>query len=129
MKWKLDDILKENEFDGLYKEIEKDGEELKKWVKKLSPKMSQDSFKKLLLFEEEIGIKMARLSYLPHLMEAVNQKNKKAKIMKSRAEDLGLNISGEGVKIGLWIQGKRKPFLDDENAKRLFSVIDDLEYS
>ena len=78
MKWKLDDILKENEFDGLYKEIEKDGEELKKWVKKLSPKMSQDSFKKLLLFEEEIGIKMARLSYLPHLMEAVNQKNKKA---------------------------------------------------
>ena len=33
MKWKLDDILKENEFDGLYKEIEKDGEELKKWVK------------------------------------------------------------------------------------------------
>jgi len=129
MKWKLDDILKENEFDGLYKEIEKDGEELKKWVKKLSPKMSQDSFKKLLLFEEEIGIKMARLSYLPHLMEAVNQKNKKAKIMKSRAEDLGLNISGEGAKIGLWIQGKRKPFLDDENAKRLFSVIDDLEYS
>ncbi|HQI13465.1 MAG TPA: M3 family oligoendopeptidase [Candidatus Woesebacteria bacterium] len=129
MKWKLDDILKENEFDGLYKEIEKDGEELKKWVKKLSPKMSQDSFKKLLLFEEEIGIKMARLSYLPHLIEAVNQKNKKAKIMKSRAEDLGLNISGEGVKIGLWIQGKRKPFLDDENAKRLFSVIDDLEYS
>ena len=129
MKWKLDDILKENEFDGLYKEIEKDGEELKKWVKKLSPKMSQDSFKKLLLFEEEIGIKMARLSYLPHLMEAVNQKNKKAKKMKSRAEDLGLNISGEGAKIGLWIQGKRKPFLDDENAKRLFSVIDDLEYS
>ena len=129
MKWKLDDILKENEFDILYKEIERDGEELKKWVKKLSPQITRDDFKKLLLFEEAVGIKMARLSYLPYLIGAVNQKNKKAKIMKSRAEDLGLKISNDGAKIGLWIQGKRGPFLDKKNAERLFSVIDDLEYS
>lgn len=91
--------------------------------------MSQKEFKKLLLFEEEMGIKLSRLAYLPHLMEAVDQKDQRAKVLTRKAEDLGLKISEVSTKIGLWIQGKIEPRLDDKNAKRLFGVIEDLEYA
>ena len=129
MKWNLEDILKVKDFEKLSKEVERDLEKLKLLVKKLSPKMSQKEFKKLLLFEEEMGIKLSRLAYLPHLMEAVDQKDQRAKVLTRKAEDLGLKISEVSTKIGLWIQGKIEPQLDNKNAKRLFGVIKDLEYS
>lgn len=129
MKWNLEDILKVKDFEKLSKEVERDLEKLKLLVKKLSPKMSQKEFKKLLLFEEEMGIKLSRLAYLPHLMEAVDQKDQRAKVLTRKAEDLGLKISEVSTKIGLWIQGKIEPRLDDKNAKRLFGVIEDLEYA
>lgn len=129
MKWNLKEILEVKDFDKLSKEIEKDLEKLKIWVKKLSPKMSREDFEKMLRLEEEMGVKMSRLAYLPHLMEAVNQKDQQAKVLSKKAEDLGLKISQTSTKIGLWIQGKIEPKLDDKNAKRLFGVIKDLEYS
>lgn len=128
MKWNLDDIVPLNKFDDLYGEIEKDLEVLKKWVEKLHPKMSREDFGKLMEFDEKMGVKLSRLAYLPSLMESVNQKDQVAKILKNKTEDLGLKISEVGMKIGLWIQGKREPFLDDKNAGRLFGVIPDLEY-
>lgn len=128
MKWNLDDILTLNKFDSLYQEVEGEIKTLEKWVEKLNPKMSQKEFGELLEWDEKLGVKLSRLGYLPHLMEAVNQKDQEAKLLKSRNENLGLKISEIGMKIGLWIQGKRKPILDDENAKRLFATIPDLEY-
>ena len=128
MKWNLDDILKANKFDDLYKEVEGEIKTLEKWVEKLDPKMSQKEFGEMLQWDEKLSVKMSRLGYLPHLREAVNQKDQEAKLMKSRVENLGLKISEIGMKIGMWIQGKRKPILDDENAKRLFATIPDLEY-
>lgn len=128
MKWNLDDILKANKFDDLYKEVEGEIKTLEKWVEKLDPKMSQKEFGELLEWDEKLSVKMSRLGYLPHLREAVDQKDQEAKLMKSRVENLGLKISEIGMKIGLWIQGKRKPILDDANAKRLFATIPDLEY-
>ena len=129
MKWNLKEILEVKDFDKLSQEIEKDLEKLKIWVKKLSPKMSREDFEKMLRLEEEMRVKMSRLAYLPHLMEAVNQKDQQAKVLSKKAEDLGLKISQTSTKIGLWIQGKIEPQLDDKNAKRLFGVIKDLEYS
>jgi len=128
MKWNLDDILPLNKFDDLYREVEGEIKTLEKWVEKLKPEMSQKEFGEMLQFDEKMGVKLAKLGYLPHLMEAVNQKDQRAKLLKSRMENLGLRVSEVGIKIGLWIQGKREPILDDKNAKRLFGTISDLEY-
>lgn len=128
MKWNLDDIMPVGKFDDLYKEVEDEIKTLEEWVEKVRPEMSQKEFGEMLRFNEELGVKIARLAYLPELMEAVNQKNQEAKLMKSRVDNLGLKISDIATRLGLWIQGKREPVLDDKNAKRLFSVIPDLEY-
>lgn len=128
MKWNLEHILKKENFDSLYREIESEIEKLKEQVEKLDPKMSQEKFKEYLVFNEKLGVKLARLNYLPFLMESVNQKDQEARLLKSRAEKLSLEVSEIGVKMEMWIKGKREPILDEENAKRLFGTISDLEY-
>lgn len=128
MKWNLDDIMPLDKFDDLYKEIEREIKTLEKWVEKIKPEMSQKEFGQMLEFNEKMGVKIAKLAYLPELIEAVDQKNQRAKLMKSRVDNLGLKISDIATKLGLWIQGKREPILDDTNAKRLFATIPDLQY-
>jgi len=128
MKWNLDDILPLNKFDDLYKEVEGEIKTLERWVEKVNPKMSQKEFGEMLEFDEKLGVKLSKLGYLPHLIEAVDQKDRAAKLLKNRVEDLSLKISEVGMKLGFWIQGKREPILDDKNAKRLFATIPDLEY-
>lgn len=128
MKWNLEDILPLDKFNALYEKVEGEIKTLEKWVEKLDPKMSQEEFGKMLEFEEELGVKMAKLGYLPYLMEVTDQKDQGAKLLKSREENLALRVSEIGLKIGLWIQGKREPILDDKNAERLFKTIPDLEY-
>ncbi len=128
MKWNLDDIMPIDKFDDLYNEIESEIKTLEKWVERVKPAMSQKEFGEMLEFNEKMGVKVAKLAYLPELIEAVDQKNQKAKLMKSRIDNLGLKISDIATKLGLWLQGKREPLLDDTNAKRLFSTIPDLEY-
>lgn len=128
MKWNLDDIMPIDKFDDLYREVEGEIKTLEKWVEKVNPKMSQKEFGQMLRYDEILGVKIAKLAYLPELIEAVDQKNQHAKLMKSRMDNLGLKISDIATKLGLWIQGKREPVLDDKNAKRLFATIPDLEY-
>jgi len=128
MKWNLDDIMPIDKFDALYEEAEKEIKTLEKWVERVRPGMSRKEFGEMLRYDEELGVKMAKLAYLPELIEAVDQKNQRAKLMKSRMNNLALKISEVGMKLGFWIQGKREPVLDDKNAKRLFSTIPDLEY-
>lgn len=128
LNWNLDDILKKEDFDGLFDEIKKDSEILENWVKKLKPEMSNQEFEDFLNFDEEMSIKMARLGYLPSLMESTNQKDSEAKFLQAKTEKLQLKISETAVKISMWLKGKREPILDDKNAKRLFAVIKDLEY-
>lgn len=128
LKWNLDDILRKEEFDKLFDDIKKDSEILERWVKKLKPEISNDEFKKFLNFDEEMSVKMARLGYLPGLMESINQKDSQAKFLRDKTEKLQLKISETAVKISMWLRGLREPVLDDKNAKRLFAVIGDLEY-
>jgi oligoendopeptidase F len=128
LKWNLDDILKKEDFEKLYGELEKDEKTLRDWVEKLKPSMSEKMCEDFLNFDEEMGIRSARLGYLPGLMEATNQKDSEAKFLRAKLERLELKISETAVKISMWLQGKREPLLDDKNAKRLFAVIKDLEY-
>ena len=127
-KWNLDPILKIKDFDGLYLELEKDLEKMRKYVGELKPDISLKKFKEILEFSEEEEEKMARLGGLPGLMEVVNQIDPQAKLLKSKVENLALRWSEVGIIMSLWIRGKREPILDDKNAKRIFGVITDLQY-
>ncbi len=128
LQWNLDDILKKEDFNNLFEEVKKDSEILEGWVKKLKPNISEKEFEKFLNFDEEMSLKMSRLGYLPGLMEVTNQKDSEAKFLKAKMEKIELKISETAVKISMWLKGKREPFLDDKNAKRLFGIIKDLEY-
>ncbi|PIX67989.1 oligoendopeptidase F [Candidatus Shapirobacteria bacterium CG_4_8_14_3_um_filter_35_11] len=128
LKWNLDDILKKEEFEGLFDEVKIDAKILEKWVGKLKPTMSKELFEDFLNFDEEMSVKMARLGYLPNLMESINQKDSEAKFLRDKTEKLQLKISETAVKISMWLKGLRGPILDDKNAKRLFGVVKDLEY-
>lgn len=128
LNWNLDDILKKEDFDKLFLEVRKDSEILGKWVEKLKPEMEAMEFEKFLNFDEEMSIKMARLGYLPGLMESTNQKDSEAKFLRDKTEKIQLKISETAVKISMWLKGLREPILDNKNAKRLFAVIPDLEY-
>ncbi|MGI5841087.1 MAG: M3 family oligoendopeptidase [Patescibacteria group bacterium] len=130
-QWNLDDIVKAENFDQLYRETEREIEEIDNWIRELNPEMSEDKFVHIIEKWEELGSKLARLSYRPHLMEAVDQKDQKAKQMKSRVDNLVIKYSERIRKISHWIKGKRvegKKILDDNNANRLFGAIEDLEY-
>ena len=124
----MDPILKIKDFGGLYSGLEKDLEKMRKYVDDLNPNISKEKFEEILEFSEEEEEKMARLGGLPGLMEAINQKDPEAKLLKSKVENLALKWSEVGIKMSLWLKGKREPFLDDKNAKRIFGVITDLEY-
>ena len=128
LKWNLDDILKKEEFEGLFDEVKIDAKILEKWIGKLKPTMSKELFEDFLNFDEEMSVKMARLGYLPNLMESINQKDSEAKFLRDKTEKLQLKISETAVKISMWLKGLREPILDDKNAKRLFGVVKDLEY-
>jgi len=128
LNWKLDDILKKDEFDKIYEELKNDSETLESWVDRLKPEIGEDDFKKFLNFDEEMSIKMSRLGHLTGLMESINQKDTEAKFLRDKTEKLQLKISETAVKISMWLKGLRKPILDERNAKRLFAVINDLEY-
>lgn len=130
--WNLNDIFKEEEFEVRLERVKKEIGKIDEWVKKLDPKMSKDEFKKLMEFGENLGEKFSRLAYLPGLMEAADQKNKQAKIMKSKVDLAAIELSRKMRVISFWLKGiEQKGIikLDDKRAKELFSVIPDLEYN
>jgi len=131
LSWNLDEILKAKDFEKLYKEIEKEMEQIEGWVKKLKPEMKEETFRGIMDFEEELGKKITRLEYMPYLWEQVDQKNQEAKKLKGRADDLGVRLAQKSRVISHWLIGKEMEGLkrlDDKNAKRLFATIPDLEY-
>jgi oligoendopeptidase F len=131
LKWNLDDILKTDEFENLNQEILERIKETQKMVSRLSPNMPTGEFAKIIEYDEETGEKLSRLNYLPHLLEAVDQKNQIAKLFKSKADQISLQSEEVARKISHWIKGKQidgLEILDDKNATRLFAAIPDLEY-
>jgi len=127
-KWNLNPILKIKDFNCLYLELEKDLEKMRGFVDLLGPDISKKKFREILEFSEISEEKIARLGALPGLMEAVNQRDAEAKLLKSRVENLALKWSEVGIKMSLWLKGKGDPHLDDRNAKRIFGVVKDLQY-
>jgi len=131
MNWNLDDICPKEKFGELLAEVEKEAEELDSWWKKLNPGMKEEEFKKYIEFDQNFGQKMARAGYLPGLLEAINQKDSEARLMKGKIQDLGLAVAKKERKFDRWLKGlpvDGKEKLSDDQAKRLFKAVPDLEY-
>lgn len=131
INWNLDDLYKTEEFGERLAEAEKELGKFDEWWEKMSPEMGEEEFKKLLIFLEEFSDKLAVLSGRPGLAEAVNQKDREAKLQQAKIEELGLRIADKTRKFDHWIKGlplEGRKTLDDKNAKRLFGVIADLKY-
>jgi len=125
--WNLDDILPVEKFDDLEVEIEKSLEKIEGFVAELSNTMSLEKFREIMEYCENLSQKLMRLAYLPELIEAINQKDRRAKLLKSRANNISLNYAEKVRKIYHWIKGFGNG-LDEENAKRLFAAVPDLKY-
>jgi oligoendopeptidase F len=126
MEWKLGDICPKEKFGELLKEIEKEAGKLPGWWKKLDPGMEGEVFKDYIEFDQSFGQKMARASYLPELLEAINQKDAEARLMKGKIQEVGLAVAKEERKFDRWLKGlpvEGKKTLDDNNAERLFAAV------
>jgi oligoendopeptidase F len=131
VKWNLDDVCRMEDFDKLFSEIEKELEVTEKWWAKLNPEMPIEIFREFLDYDEKLSEKFSRLSHLPSLLMSIDQKDAKARLMGTRVDDLSLKFSQKNRKMGHWLKGlmvEGKKTLDDDNAKRLFRAIPDLEY-
>lgn len=130
-EWNLDHVLPIADFEKLSLKIEKDLKKISKFSKILKPEIKEDKFKQILEFLEKLDENLAKLICLPSLMETVNQNDKKAKLFKTKANNLLVKYNEKIIKIDRWVKGlkiENKKKLDQKNAKRLFKVIPDLEY-
>ncbi len=129
--WNLDDIVKLDQFDELYKETSKLIEDYAKIFDNLSPNMPEADFVEYTKHHERAMENLHRLGSRPALMEAADQKDSLALKLKNQVKDLEIKFSEAVQPISLWLKGKEvqgKDVLDDNNAKRLFASTPDLEY-
>lgn len=129
--WNLDDIISLDQFDELYKQTEELIIEYSKVFDSLEPNMSEKDFIKYTNHHELVVENIHKLSSRPALMEAADQKDSLAQKLKNQVKDLEIKFSEAIQPISLWLKGKEiqgKKILDDDNAKRLFNSIPELEY-
>ena len=131
-RWNLEDILPVDKFDEHYSLIERKLEQFPIMLANLSPSMSADEFRNIILYQEDLLQDLNHLGYLPHLMINVNVQDSNAREMFERYKQLGLLCEEKAINLEHWIKGKKVEgldTLDNKNAQRLFSVIPDLEYN
>nr|MDA3793185.1 M3 family metallopeptidase [Elusimicrobiota bacterium] len=131
LNWNLDHILPAGEFESFLKKLKKDLPELKKFAGKLEPGMETAYFSKFIKYTEDVKRRVSILSYLGHLMEAVDQKSQKARKLKAMARDMEVYAAKKLRKTEHWMKGKKVEGLkrlDDKNAARLFKSVPDLSY-
>jgi len=131
-RWKLDDLWPVADFENKLKELEKDLGIMERWLEQLAADMEGDRFRKIMIEDENLGDIVGRLGTLPGLMEAVNQKDAKAKLWRRKMSDLMLRFNLVSIRIGRWLKGlevKGKKQLDEKNAKRLFATVPEIEDS
>jgi len=133
IEWNLKDIIKDDgEFNSLISEVKKDVEMLVLFRKRLAPNMSIGDFRELLVLDEASDEKLARLGSYAGLVSSADIKSQKAMKYSSMLENLSMEISDKTRFIYHWMKGKKVEGLEtlgDENAKRLFKAIPELEYS
>ena len=130
-EWNLDDIVRLDEFERLYKTARTEIAQFDEYFTKMQPSMSAEDFAAFTYHHERCVEHIHRLSSRPELMEAANQKDTQAIKLKNQVKDLEVFFSEKIQPISLWLKGKKigdKVVLDDKNAARLFAANKDLEY-
>ena len=72
LTWNLDDILKVEDFDNLYKDLKGRMKGFGEHLDAMQPDMTTEEFRAYIDFSQLFSKDMARLGSLPHLMEAVD---------------------------------------------------------
>jgi oligoendopeptidase F len=130
-QWNLKDILPEDQFESVYKEVEAFIPEFEKELQLLSPDMTEEEFREFCALDERRSRLTLRLAYMPNLWEDTDNESQKVQQMVSRVKDLGTRLATAGRPTSFWLQGKPvegKMLLDDANAARLFAAVPDLTY-
>ncbi|MFH1590223.1 MAG: M3 family oligoendopeptidase [archaeon] len=131
VKWNLDHILKKEDFEKLYADVENKLSKFDEFFEKMSPDISEEDFIEYTRFSEALKSDYRLLVYLPALWKDTDNKSEEAKLLDGKVDDLGIKYGDAKRKIGHWIIGKTvegKELLDDENAQRLFDAVPELTY-
>ncbi len=132
LRWRLDDLWPMDSWEKKIENLENELKVMEKWLGQLEPEMAVAEFKKIMLDDEKLGDIVSRVGMLPGLMEAVNQKDTKAKLWRRKISDLMLKFNLLSIRIGRWLKGlevRDRKQLDEKNAKRLFAGVPELEDS
>ncbi len=132
IRWSLDDIAKsEEEFYSIIADIKDYAKKIQKFRERLSPGMPIETFKEIVMLEESLYERMARASSYAGLISSSDIKSQKAMKYSSMLDSLGIEVSDAIRFFSHWMKGKdveKIKTLDDENAKRLFVAVPELEY-
>jgi oligoendopeptidase F len=131
LKWNLYDVVPKGKFDETYSALEKDIAKMPEMIKLLKPQMSLAEFKQTIEFQEDLKVRLSKLSAYGGLWESTDVKSQDAKLFKSRSQDLTIKLSDALLPLEHWLKGlavENLDRLDDYNANRLFAAMPDLEY-
>ncbi|MEI7819048.1 MAG: M3 family oligoendopeptidase [bacterium] len=129
--WDLDQILKIADFDKVFAEVEAQIPEYTSWLKKFTPDMPTQVLQDYFTWHFEVNEKLTRLYDRGALWESTDAKSGEPAQLKSRAQDLSIELSEVARPIGMWLKGKAVDglkTLDDQNAARLFAGVEGMEY-
>lgn len=131
MRWNLNDIIPQGRFDQLFNQVERDIETLRGSLKRYSPDIGEQRFRREMEFNERLVERLSRLSAYCSLLESTDLKSQDAKLLRARTDNLLVRYSEAVIPIHHWLKGLpvtgRQP-LDETNAKRLFRSVPDLSY-
>src|SRR3989339_629694 len=120
-RWNLEDILPVDKFDEHYSLIERKLEQFPIMLANLSPSMSADEFRNIILYQEDLLQDLNHLGYLPHLMINVNVQDSNAREMFERYKQLGLLCEEKAINL----EYKFKP--KEAKRSKIFKTGSDLE--
>lgn len=131
MTWNLHDLVPKGGFDKLYAEIEADLAKYPAHYAACDPGMVPQRFAEVLRFNEAVLEKLNRLDGFADLSTSADLRDQRAKLLKSRCDDLQVRYADAVLPLQHWIKGlaaEGKPRLDDAAAARLFAAVPGLRH-
>jgi oligoendopeptidase F len=133
IRWGIEGIIKDDsEFHALVEAAREDVKKIQSFRSSLSPRMPIEKFKEIVMLEESLHEKIARLSSYAGLMSSADVKSQQAMKYGSLLDTLSIEIADAVRFVSHWMKGKDVEGiekLDDGNAKRLFAAVPELEYN
>lgn len=132
MQWNLNDILTEEQFDGIYRQIQQDLTSFAEYKAQLTSNITQEQFLAILNAQEQIAKQFGLLSCYLSLRLATNIKDSKARALQNNLDSLSIQIHDATLFFSQWVKGLDVAgcqTLDDANARRLFKASGIFQYS